>query len=365
MSRRGRAVTFSAVQSKKVNSTLSTFQNQNKPPKPEVLEDSTTKVDEEFFKRIIELENEIQLSQNPSLTLIEELIKLYEKGIVSFTESHSRQKVQYFKNKLTKLLMGYNKLKKKQADNKKPSSWSKFMNAHKKNKNKFMLFLNVETSKKEATNILDNREQKISAGYNQITKDLEEQNKKFLERKKGKKKMNMEKKGNEIKNENEIIDTENNNEENGEKKIYPSISNKLRGRNDQVDSSLNDFMKKLHYIYVHSKIFETPIEALNEILEQIFLHKINKYYYYQDQIKQFELMQKDAEKEGEEHDEGIEFLIKDLQNERKSYYMSLESLIDKIRNRIKEKCAETSNDDKNVKKYLDELMSNISKIFIK
>ena len=149
------------------------------------------------------------------------------------------------------------------------------------------------------------------------------------------------------------------------KKIYTSISNKLRGRNDQLDSSLNDFMKKLHYIYVHSKIFETPIETLNEILEQIFLHKINKYYYYQDQIKQFELMQKDAEKEGEEHDEGIEYLIKDLQNERKSYYMSLESLIDKIRNRIKEKCSETSNDDKNVKKYLDELMSNISKIFIK
>ena len=359
MSRRNRAVTFSAAQSKKINSTLSTFQNklskQEEPP--------SNKIGEDFYRRIIELENEIQLSQNPSMELIEELIKLYEKGIVSFTEQHSRQKVQYFKNKLTKLLIGYNKIKKKQEDNKKPTSWSKFMNAHKKNKNKFMLFLNVETSKKEASNILDNREQKISSGYNQITKDLEEQNKKFQERKKGKKKMNMEKKGGEDKNE--IIEKENELDGDGEKKIYTSVSNKLRGRNDKVDSSLNDFMKKLHYIYVHSKIFETPIEALNEILEQIFLHKINKYYYYQDQIKSFELMMKDSEKEGEEHDEGIEFLIKDLQNERKSYYMSLETLIDKIRNRIKEKCSETSNDDKNVKKYLDELMSNISKIFIK
>ena len=354
MSRRARAVTYSAVQSKKINSTLTTFQDK-------VMENSTTKVDEDFYRRIIELENEIQLSQNPSIPLIEELIKLYEKGIVSFTESHSRQKVQYFKNKLTKLLIGYNKIKKKQENNKKPTSWSKFMNAHKKNKNKFMLFLNVETSKKEATNILDNREKKISDGYNQITKDLEEQNKKFQERKKGKKKMNMEKKG--LDGKNEILDKEN--EENGEKKIYTSIFNKLRGRNDKVDSSLNDFMKKLHYIYVHSKIFETPIEALNEILEQIFLHKINKYYYYQDQIKSFELMMKDSEKEGEEHDEGIEFLIKDLQNERKSYYLSLETLINKIRNKIKEKCSETSNDDKNVKKYLDELMNNISKIFIK
>ena len=353
---RNRSTTF--THSKTLNNSLNSFKN-TLPQDPKEL--ASTKVGEDFYKRIIELENEIQLSQNPSIPLIEELIKLYEKGIVCFTEKHSRQKVNYFKNKLTKLLIGYNKIKKKQEDNKAPTSWSKFMNAHKKNKNKFMLFLNVETSKKEASNILDNREKRISSGYNQITQDLEEQNKKFLERKKGKKKMNMEKKGGEEKNE--IIEKES--EEDGEKKIYTSISNKLRGRNDKVDSSLNDFMKKLHYIYVHSKIFETPIETLNEILEQIFLHKINKYYYYQDQIKSFELMMKDSEKEGEEHDEGIEYLIKDLQNERKSYYMSLESLIDKIRNRIKEKCSETSNDDKNVKKYLDELMSNISKIFIK
>ena len=352
---RTRAVTFSAVQSKKVNSNLSTFQNK-------LIEKAQTKikVNEDFYRRVIELENEIQLSQNPSMESMEELIKLYEKGVEYFTETHSKKKVEYFKNKLTQLLLGYEKMKKREQNKKKPTSWSKFMNAHKKNKNKFMLFLNVESSKKEVDNILDNREKKISSGYNQITKDLEEQNKSFLERRKTKKKLNMEKKANEEKNENDAE----NNEEIGEKKIYTSISNKLRGRNDKVDSSLNDFMKKLHYIYVHSKIFETPIETLNEILEQIFLHKINKYYYYQDQIKNFELMQKDAEKE-DAHDDSIDFLIKDLQNERKSYYLSLESLIDKIRSRIKEKCSETSNDDKNVKKYLDELMSNISKIFIK
>ena len=269
MSGRKRAVTFAGNQNKNIKST-SVFQSN-------LIESAKTKIDEQFYKRIIELENEIQLSQNPSVPSIEELIKLYEKGIESFTETHSRQKVQYFKNKLTKLLIGYNKIKKKQEDNKKPSSWSQFMNAHKKNKNKFMLFLNVETSKKEANNILDNREQKISAGYNQITQDLEDQNKKFLERRKTKRKLNMEKKGENDKNENLEKEKE---EEDGEKKIYTSVSNKLRGRNDKVDSSLNDFMKKLHYIYVHSKIFETPIEVLNEILEQIFLHKINKYYYY-------------------------------------------------------------------------------------
>ena len=68
---------------------------------------------------------------------------------------------------------------------------------------------------------------------------------------------------------------------------------------------LNDFMKKLHYIYLHSKIFEAPIEKLNEILEKVFLHKIDKYYYYQDQIKQFQLMLDDND-ENNEHDEEID-----------------------------------------------------------
>ena len=60
MSRRARAVTYSAVQSKKINSTLNTFKDQ-------VMENSTTKVGEDFYRRVIELENEIQLSQNPSI----------------------------------------------------------------------------------------------------------------------------------------------------------------------------------------------------------------------------------------------------------------------------------------------------------
>jgi hemerythrin superfamily protein len=56
-------------------------------------------------------------------------------------------------------------------------------------------------------------------------------------------------------------------------------------------------MKKFHYIYLHSKIFEAPIEKLNEILEKVFLHKIDKYYYYQDQIKQFQLMKDDDDEQ--------------------------------------------------------------------
>ena len=345
--RRPRAVTFSDLESQgRIKNTLKN--------------DESTKIDENFYKRIIELENEIQLSPKPSLKQTEELGKLYEKAIENFTGLKSRQKVQFFKNKLTKLLVGINKLKKQQEKEQKPTNWSKCMSAHKKNKNKFMLFLQVETNKKEANKILEKKEKCLSEGYDKVKFDLASQENQFLERKKNKKKM--------VKKDSININNENKDEEQNEKtgnNIYTSVSHKIKGRNAMVDSSLNDFMKKLHYSYVHSKIFQTPIETLNEILDATFQHKISKYYYYQDQIKQFELMLQDSEKEGGQRDEGIEFMVKDLQNERKSYYMSLETLVDQTRNKIKEKCAETSNEDKNTKKYLDELMGNISKIFIK
>ena len=140
----------------------------------------------------------------------------------------------------------------------------------------------------------------------------------------------------------------------------------IKGRSDKIDFMLNDFMKKFHYIYLHSKIFEAPIEKLNEILEKVFLHKIDKYYYYQDQIKQFQLMKDDdAEQGNDEHDEEIQEYLKSLQNERRSYYIVLEDLIKTNCDKIKKICEEAQIDeDKNVKKYLDELMNSISKIFI-
>ena len=290
---------------------------------------------------------------------IKELGSLYKKAIEAFS-GVSSQKVQFYTNKLTKLLVAANKLSKKQK--KKPTKWSQYMESHKKNTNKFMLFLQVETSKKDANDIVDNKEKNFSEGFDAIKNDLDEQTKRFLELKKKKKIMNFSK-----------INSINNNKNTNEGRISNvneihtnsnSIIDKLRGRNDIVDASLNDFMKKFHYIYLHSKIFEAPIEKLNEILEKVFLHKIDKYYYYQDQIKQFQLML-DDENDNNEHDEEIDVYLKSLKNERKTYYIVLENLIKETNNKIKKICEEAQiNEDKNAKKYLEELMSNISKIFI-
>jgi hypothetical protein len=313
-----------------------------------------------FYQKIIELENEVQLSSHPSMDTIKELGSLYKKAIEAFSGVSSR-KVEFYTNKLTKLLVAANKIAKKQG--KKPTKWSQYMDRHKKNTNKFMLFLQIETTKKGANDLIDSKEKLFSEGYKEIQNDLEEQEKRFLELKKKKKIMNVAKlnsintnKGNaegRLSNVNEIITKKS------------TTMDKLRGRNDQVDSSLNDFMRKFHYIYLHSKIFATPIEKLNEILEKVFLHKIDKYYYYQDQIKQFQLMLNDDENDNNEQDEGIDVYVKSLQNERKTYYIVLENLIKDTCEKMQKICEEAQVDeDKNSRKYLDEFMGNISKIFI-
>ena len=225
-----------------------------------------------------------------------------------------------------------------------------------------MLFLQIETSKKDANDIVDNTEKNISEGFKEIENDLDEQRKRFLELKKKKKIMNLSK-INSI-NSNKNL-TEGRLSTVNEMNINNSTAiDKLRGRNDKLDASLNIFMKKFHYIYLHSKIFEAPIEKLNEILEKLFLHKIDKYYYYQDQIKQFQLMLDDND-ENNEHDEEIDVYLKSLKNERKTYYIVLENLLKETNNKIKKICEEAQiNEDKNAKKFLEELMENISKIFI-
>ena len=73
----------------------------------------------------------------------------------------------------------------------------------------------------------------------------------------------------------------------------------------------------------------------------------------------------DNEQDNNEHDEEIQEYLKSLKNERNSYYIVLENLIKKTLGKIKNICEEAQiEDDKNVKKYLDELMNSISKIFI-
>jgi len=319
----------------------------------------TKDIPDTFYQEIIELENEVQINPNPSMESVRKLGTLYKQAIEVFS-GVSKQKVNFYSRKLQQLVMITNKITKKK--DKKSTNWSKFMESHKKSTNKFMLFLQVETSKKDANDLVDNKEKKIVDGYKEVENSLENQEKQFAELKK-KKKIRKHKKHNSIKNTKEerlsITGEFNFN-------INNIDMDQIKGRSDKIDFVLNDFMKKFHYIYLHSKIFEAPIEKLNEILEKVFLHKIDKYYYYQDQIKQFQLMKDDDdEQDNNEHDDEIKEYLKSLKIERKAYYIVLEKLIQENCDKIKKICEEAQiEEDKNVKKYLDELMNSISKIFI-
>ena len=254
---------------------------------------------------------------------------------------------------MTKRKILSKKLTKKQ--NKVKTKWSQYMDSHKKHTNKFMLFLQLETNKQAVTDIIDSKEKLFEDGNKQVENNLQDQHNRFLERKKNKKIANFSKIKNDVGRSSKIQENDN------PRKL--SIEDKLRGRNDKVDSSLNDFIKKFHYIYLRSKIFEKPIEKLNEIMDEMFCHKIEKYYYYQDQIKNFELMLKDNETN--EHDESFAYFLKDLKNERKSYNIALENIITQTSEKIKTMCEEVKvDDDKNMQKYLKELMDNISQIFV-
>ena len=314
-------------------------------------------IPDSFYQQIIELENEIQLNPYPTMETVRTLGSLYKKAIELFS-GVSDKKVKFYSRKMQQLIVISNKIIKKK--DKKPTKWSKYMESHKKTTNKFMLFLQVETSKKDANDMMDNKEKNFFEGYKEVENNLENQEKQFLELKKKKKIRKENKNTTKIPREERLSNA-------GEFNINNITDmEQIKGRSDKIDFVLNDFMKKFHYIYLHSKIFEAPIEKLNEILEKVFLHKIDKYYYYQDQIKQFQLMKDDDdEQDNNEHDDEIKEYLKSLKNERKHYYIVLENLIKSNCDEIKKICEEANiEEDKNVKKYLDEIMNSISKVFI-
>jgi len=324
-----------------------------------------------FYRKIIELENKIQLS-TPNMDEIKQLSSLYKKAIEYFCTS-SPTKVQFFSNKLNKLLVGVDKLAKKQ--NKKKSKWSLYMNVHKQNLNKFRLFIEIEGSNQEAEQILQNQNEKFGKVFLDYYKNIDMQKNNFREKmnlkrtKKTKNEINdINIKNNEIKDvsnineEKENININNVNNSNNINTNYNLFYNKFKGRNDLVDSSLKNFLKKFHYIYLNSKIFKEPIESFNYILDDMFCHKVTKYFFYQEQIKEFQMILDDKNQGNDE--DSLAFFLNDLESERKKYYQNLENFVEKIIKKIQNRCAEAHiNKNKNLEIYVDEFMDEISKIF--
>ena len=82
---------------------------------------------------------------------IRDLVTLYKKAIETFS-GVSNQKLQFYNRKMTQLIVVMNKINKR-IKNKQYSL--NIWRIIKKNKNKFMLFLQIETSEKEANDIME------------------------------------------------------------------------------------------------------------------------------------------------------------------------------------------------------------------
>ena len=129
-----------------------------------------------------------------------------------------------------------------------------------------------------------------------------------------------------------------------------------------MDLSLKDFLRKFHYIYLNSKIFIEPIESFNYILDYIFCHKVAKYFHFQEQIKEFGMLIDD--KDQGKNEDALAFLMTDIENERKKYYQDLENYVEHVMKNIQNNCAKALvSKDKNMEKYVEEFMKEISKIF--
>ena len=115
-------------------------------------------------------------------------------------------------------------------------------------------------------------------------------------------------------------------------------------------------------IYLNSKIFIEPIESFNYILDDIFCHKVAKYFYFQEQIKEFGMLIDDKD-QGKKED-ALSFWMTDIENERKKYYQDLENYVEHVMKKIQNNCAKALvSKDKNMEKYVEEFMKGISKIF--
>jgi hypothetical protein len=322
------------------------------------------KLPQNFFKNIIEKENLVQLSSNPSEEAVSELGSLYKKAIEIYSNV-SKDKVIFYSNKLSKLLIGAQKAQKKKEQ--KPSNWSKYFDAKKKHTNKFMLFFEINKYKGKVGNIVDKSNKNLNVGNKQIISDLIQQETNFLEKKNKKKTFTKEdihqRKDSLNVNRNSINNIINNNEENKKKEESPKKKKLFSQKNDKIDSLIKDFIKKFQYSYLNSPIFEAPLKTISEIFDEIYENKIQNYYEYQNQIKGFEMLLNDKQA-GDEDDENLQYYITDLKNEREKYYQQIEETIVDLKKDINKKCAQISIDEEaNIKKYKIEFLKKIAKIF--
>ena len=270
---------------------------------------------EEFYKLIIEKENEIQLSPSPNEKSINELCLLYKKAIDLF-KGDSIKKIEFFTNKIFNLILGKTKVKK--FNSLKKTKWSQIIQKNRKNINIFILSTTISFSKYRIKTLIKEFNDNIYKGINKIYDDLKKQRNKFIQRKNNMKinlkdKLNIHHK----KFSNNII----------KKNIFH--------KDEIIEIIINNFFKQIYYFYFHLNFLEKEIDVINDIFNEIYRHKIQKYFNFQEPIKQFEfLLKSDID---DEQNESFNILLEKLQNEKNKYFMKIDIFVEKIKLNLQDK----------------------------
>ena len=267
---------------------------------------------EEFYKSIIEKENEIQSTTNLNENSIKELCLLYKKGIDLF-KGNSKKKTEFFTNKLFNLILG--KSKNKKYNSKKLTNWSYVIKKNRKNVNNFILSTTLEFSKYRVKSLMEELNNKINKGISKIYEDLFIQENKFNQNKKNKKTFSKK---------------ELNVQFNFRKNSKKFSENNIFHKDEKVELFIKQFFQKFYNVYLNINLFEKQIDITNEIFNQIYFHKITKYLKFQDLIKQFELLLKENI-DDKDQNESFKILLEDLQKEKIKYFVKIELIYDKIR----------------------------------
>jgi hypothetical protein len=61
-----------------------------------------------------------------------------------------------------------------------------------------------------------------------------------------------------------------------------------------IEKIINEFLKKFYQIF-NAKLLDKPLKIISDVEHDVFQEKIKKYFKYEDQIKQFELLIMDEE----------------------------------------------------------------------
>lgn len=287
------------------------------------------KLDSAFFRKVVEKENKVLLSKNPSEKLIMDLSTLYKKAIERYS-FEDKSKVNFYMDKLTRLLL----LRRKIKDEKK-TQWKAYFAKHKEAVLSLQTFLYNEKVKTIIGGMLSKFDEKEASYSEKVSGEIDIQKEKFKKR--------LKERGHKA--------------ESGKKQKQIAALSHVDNKYDEI---VGVFLKQFHYAYLHSKIFVSPVDTCVDTMNEIYYHKIKKYYYYQEQIKQFQLLLSDEGDQGD-HQESIKFLLDDLSKERKEYFNKMETFTQETYNKMIHKCLNWKiEDDIEVGQYENEILRNIT-----